>query len=191
MQQLLCLCLLLIASLPLHTQTDTDWQKQIGTDITPLFTRLLNFGGTTSATELSFFYRYKKPDSDHNLRIGAGLTVAINEGGNNIDNIDIALSFGEEKRRAFGRRWEAYAGWDIRTGVEHQRFGNIDQNLSYLNFGFGPVAGLNFRLNTNLLLSTEAALPLILRTSLGDTNEGTSLRLRWQVPSVLYLHYRW
>ncbi len=189
--RLLLLALLLGCFVLTTKSQSTTWKKQVGVDITPLTTRVLNFGGTASGQDFSFILRNNKEGNKGN-RYGLGLNFNINPTGNNFTQLRLRASAGAERRKRFGKVWEGYLGWDFRLAVDYQRFGNINQDNSSTEIDLGPavVLGMNFWLNDHLILSTEGALPVLVRINTGF-DDGVGVVANWELPVALFLSYRW
>lgn len=166
----------------------SNYNRQIGIDATSLLTLFVNSNG--SFNNNLYFLNFKKASKKGNFRFGFGGDFEIEErnSGTNSD-FGFNLRFGEERYVDFGKQWRAYYGWDFRTNLSFISFGSNDNSQTQIALGAAPVIGLQFRINSRLSVSTEAAYNafFIIKDASGDTN--LSALTFFSTPSFLYFNF--
>jgi hypothetical protein len=101
----------------------------------------------------------------------------------------ISYSIGRERFEDFGRRWQAFYGWDVVSHFSFQNFSDV--NETGLIIGWGPLAGIHFMINEHLWITTEASFNILLGlegNSVGDAS--FAIQTEFNPPATIFLGYR-
>ena len=193
MKQTLLLLLFFLGGITLTAQdvpADDYYTKQVGVDVTAFLARIFNFQQTNSFSQPAYYLTIRKMKEKHNTRFGIGADVLAQGTGNGTNSsIILNMRFGRDKAKDFGKHWQAYYGWDIKTNLAFASIGSSSNSTTQLGLGFGPVAGLQFKLNSRLVVSTEASYNFYLTIfdQQGSTNLG--FLSAFNAPNFLNLNY--
>lgn len=155
-----------------QNDTTTAYKNEFGIDITGAIRFFTKFQNTSDFSYTPTYYlTYRRYFNHGNIRFGIGGDVSDLEvtglvGDSNIyhrisNAIDTRL--GWEFKSELSKRWQVYYGLDFRFSAGKQRdeanFFNGGYAVGYENhyrtFGFAPVLGFRFKLNSRISLLTE------------------------------------
>lgn len=193
MKQTLILLFLVFGGITLNAQdvpAENYYTKQVGVDATGFLARIFNFQQTNSFSQPAYYFTMRKMKEKHNTRFGIGADVLAQGTGNGTNSsVILNLRFGRDKSKDFGKHWQAYYGWDIKTNLAFASIGSSSNSTTQLGLGFAPVVGLQFKLNSRLVVSTEAAYSFFVTVfdQQGSTNVG--FLTSFNPPYALYLNY--
>lgn len=185
--------LLLFSGLQLAAQTSpaTDTlNRQIGINATNFLGQIFRFTPTNSFNNPVYYIATRKKKGKGYARFGAGGELLLQgTGGGTTTNIILNLRFGKDKAVDFGKRWQAYYGYDFKTNIAFSSFGSSTTNSTQVALGIAPVVGLQFKINSRLSVSSESAYNffLTLFDQGGDTNFG--FLTSFSAPTSVFLNY--
>ena len=195
MKRLLSLYIFLSCSLMISAQTaapveNASLNRQIGIDATSFLARIFNFSQTNSFSQPTYYVTYRKLKEKSNFRFGVGGDIIFQgvNGGTN-SSVLLNLRFGKDKAKDFGKHWQAYYGWDVKTNLAFASIGSSDNSTTQLGLGWAPVGGLQFKINSRLVISTEAAYNFYFTIfdQNGETNPG--FLTSFSPPTSFYVNY--
>jgi hypothetical protein len=152
-------------------QSESSYQKEIGTNTSLILEGLINTGGAP------FNLMYKKVQSERSaLRIGVNYHVHSRSeevvGSNarsSFGSTHFAFSFGKEFLAPVANKWMVYYGGDVVPGFSSSSNKTYIDNLirsqssnTTLSANLRPFLGLRFNISERLYLATEASASLFL-----------------------------
>lgn len=158
----------------LNAQSSEEVKRnEIGTDITSLLERILNFNQSEFFSPYSATYQitYKRHFNKVSLRTGIGGNTSSEDVDNNFSEEVIKRTsqrinyrIGIEKAIELDGRWGFYYGIDFRHSISNSRndfwFSNGGWRHGYDRkgsvIGFSPLFGLEFKISDRIALQTEA-----------------------------------
>jgi hypothetical protein len=165
----------------------TDYHHELGLNVTNLLTDLL---GNNNRTEAGMYLlSYKYVSGNRATRIGlttiisslaetdfsrSGRTVQLN-------NVNLQLRFGREKRQNLSPKFQYYIGFDgiagykLEESVATTTFASFVQSDRTVTVGLGPVVGFQLAIYGRLLIGTEGSLYAAYNTgTVGFSNQQIS-----------------
>ncbi|KAA3637873.1 MAG: hypothetical protein DWQ02_06065 [Bacteroidetes bacterium] len=136
------------------------------------------------------FVSWRKLGETSNRRMGFGISGSFQTNSfQNSSYFTISYSIGKERFKDFSRRWQVFYGWDVISHVSFQSFDDVNETGVVL--GWGPLAGIHFKINEQLWISTEASLAILFGlegNSQGDAN--FAVQTQFSPPATVFLGYR-
>lgn len=166
---LICILPMLVSAQTVH---ETN-KNEIGTDITALLERILNFNRSEFFSPYNATYQitYKRHFDRFSLRAGIGGSTNSEDADDSFSNDvlkrnsqRINYRIGIEKGIKLSNRWGFYYGIDFRHSISNMRNDFWYQNGGW-RYGFdrkgsvlgvSPLFGLDFRISDRIALQTEA-----------------------------------
>ena len=193
MKKLTLLLFLLIGGTATNAQdlpAEDIYNRQVGVDVTGFLARIFNFSQTNTFTQPVYYLTYRKLKEKNNFRFGVGGDILVQgTGGGTNSSVILNIRLGQDKEKDFGKHWQAYYGWDFKTNLAFASIGSSDNSTTQIGLGFAPLVGLQFKLNSRLAVSAEAAYNLFLTVfdQNGSTNVG--FLTSFSPPNSFYLIY--
>jgi hypothetical protein len=150
---------------------------EIGVNGTAFFNQFinLNLSGKTDSNAVSpetpYYLMAKFRVKKGAIRIGLGASMNVEKTSNGktadsktLSSNDYQLRVGYEKQKNVGKRFDLYYGIDLLAGINdkvlssNSGFDFVTLTNRTWVYGIAPVAGLRFRLFSNVALSTETAI---------------------------------
>ena len=169
------------------SSTETALKHHVSLDAGGLLDLVFNSSGTGNSP---LFVSWRKLGEKSNRRMGFGISASFQSAASqNSGYFTISYSIGKERFRDFSRRWQVFYGWDFLTQVSTQRFG--ENSETGFSLGWGPLAGIHFKINEHLWISTEANIMLLTGYDINSDKVGSfGLQTRFEPPSTIFLGYR-
>lgn len=166
---------------------NNPFSHHISLDAGGLLDLVFNSSGNANAP---LFVSWRKLGDTSNRRMGFGINGRFQTTSfENSSFFSISYSIGKERFRDFSRRWQVFYGWDIVSHFSFQSFDN--NNETGVILGWGPLAGIHFKINDQLWISTEASLAILFGlegNSVGNAN--FAVQTQFSPPATLFLGYR-
>ncbi|MEO6692528.1 MAG: hypothetical protein ABIO44_09335 [Saprospiraceae bacterium] len=126
---------------------------EVGLNMTSLITLLVPLGNQVTSTG-PIDYSLKVYRKKYAFRFGLGMKVS----NANENDVRLALRLGFEKRRYLSTKWAYTSGMDILAYAGTFNFPGDNNQIEGGGIGLGPLAGLEFYINSNLYLSVDSML---------------------------------
>ena len=166
---------------------DLNHNRQFGFDASGFLSQFLNFGGSASGNTI-YYLTYRKFGEKKNKRYGLGGNLAIlGGGGSTSSRLNVNYRYGTERFHDFEKRWRAVYGMDFTQDLSTVSGTDRDFVFSY-GFGIAPFLGLQYRINSQLSLSTEVAYHFGAVLAWGDELSG-GIATSFRPPLALYAQY--
>lgn len=195
MKRLFSIGLFLTFSLILSAQTaapieNTSLNRQVGVDVTSFLARIFNFTQNNSFSQPIYYLTYRKLKDKSNFRFGVGGDIILQgvNGGTN-SSVILNLRFGKDKAKDFGKHWQAYYGWDVKTNLAFASIGSSDNSTTQFALGWAPVGGLQFKINSRLLVSAEASYNFYFTIFDQNGTSNPGFLTNFSPPTSIYLNY--
>ena len=147
-----------------------SFRKNIGLNMTPLITQLIPLNRSNPRQAGPYLVHFKTYGTRNRaaFRFSMGMHLVPDNNGN-VDNPQINIGMGWEKRRSLGGRWSYTRGFDfvILTGDLNVP-GNAN-NDEVVVFGGGPVWGLEYFIDQRISIGTEVSMVLGFAPDFGVT----------------------
>lgn len=135
------------------------FRKNVGLNMTPLVTQLipLNRSNPREAGPYLIHFKAYGPRNRYAFRFSAGFHL-VPDGNGDLDDPQLNIAMGWEKRRSLGGRWAYTRGFDfvILGGDLNVPGNNQSQENGFL--GGGPVWGIEYFIQPRISIGTEASL---------------------------------
>lgn len=162
-------------------------RHHISLDAGGLLDLVFNSSGSGNAP---LFVSWRKLGDTSNRRMGFGVSGSFQtDSFENSAYFSVSYSVGKERFKDFSRRWQAFYGWDMVTHLSFQNFGDVNETGFII--GWGPLAGIHFKINEHLWITTEASFNMLLGlegNSFGDAS--FAVQTQFNPPATFFLGYR-
>lgn len=137
------------------------FRKNIGLNMTPLITQLVPFNRSNPRQAGPYLVHFKSYGKRNRaaFRFSMGLHLLPDNNGD-VQNPQINVAMGWEKRRSLGRRWSYTRGFDFVFLAGDLGIPGTSQNDEVVVLGGGPVWGIEYFIDPRISVGTEAALIL-------------------------------
>ncbi len=197
MKKVTLLFCLLIAGINVHSQDileknkeQTKYDQQIGVNSTALISQLINFSSTFSFFNNDYIFTYKKQKNNKVFRFGFGGSFLYqNTELDKRTNISGKLRFGRERFTNISKRWRVFYGGDAKTNFEYTKATFLNEPIKAISLGGGPIAGLQFNINSRLSLSTEASFDLFFTRETDERGKSWGITSTFAIPDFFYLNF--
>ncbi len=198
MKKVTLLFCLLICSIGMYSQDILEEvdefnpvnNRQIGINSTALISQLINFSSNFSFFNNDYIFTYKKQKHDKNFRFGFGGNFFYdNEDSNKRTNINANIRIGRERFTIISKRWRVFYGGDFKTGFEYTQASFLNEPISVLSLGGGPICGLQFNINSRLSISTEASYDFLFFRNSDEREKSWGIASEFSLPDFFYLNF--
>jgi hypothetical protein len=187
------------------------YKHEVALDMVPLLNNTVLRSYSFFYNPYQVLYRYHSKNWAVRARLSVGLEqeVAVNfdTAANSIENKEIALSLGVEKKYSFNKALQLFYGLDLTSGYkeyireEKESSRNIrTYDYKTNSYGVAPFLGFRYNLNSRISITTETSIFLFYNhnyyksTRLPDNPSGTvSVRNEWTTeyipPTSLYITF--
>lgn len=175
---------------------DEDRKQQLGLDISGFVQRFftLNNDANINTPDLIFLYR-KQLKKGVNSRFGMGLDFFNGKNGTQPreHRLDLLFLFGKEYYQNFAKRWRAYAGWEVRMNMSwsttRRNSNSTKLRSQFYDLSVGPLAGIQWAINSRMSLYTEAFYNIRFSYSKTDNGENNAFQTFFRPPLAVNLNY--
>lgn len=135
------------------------YRRIVGLNMTPLITQLIPLNRSNPREAGPFLVRFKKygPKNRSAFRFSLGLHVVADDNGD-VDDPQLNLAIGWEKRRSLGGRWAYTRGFDFMILTGDLNVPGSSSNEEVARLALGPVWGLEYFFDKRMSIGTEATL---------------------------------
>lgn len=138
-----------------------QFRKIVGLNLSPLVTQLIPFNRSDPKEAGPYLLRFKAygPKGKSAFRFSMGIHI-IPDGDDNVDDPQLNLAFGWEKRRSISRRWSYTKGFDFMILAGDLNIPGNKSGEDFVAFAAGPVWGIEYFIERRISVGVEAALVL-------------------------------
>ena len=149
------------------------YKNEIGIDATYFIKNIFDFGSNNFPRDI-YFLSYKRFFNKFAFRFGFDISYSNskydhNNYTENHNSFALRTRYGLEHRCNFSEKWTFYYGADFifhyYNSKSHSSNTTVTSKSKGLEFGFGPIIGIEFSINKRLSLSTEGSIYGILNVS--------------------------
>lgn len=174
-------------------QTDADAPRKsdaayfrgrriVGLNMSPLLTQLVPFNRSDPRDAGPYLAHFKWYNSTGKTAFRMSLGFRLRADGDlETDDVQISFAIGWEKRRHISRRWSYTRGFDFMFLGGDQNIPGSDTQFEPF-IGFGPAWGIEWAIEPNITLGTEATLAMGFVPDVGP-------QVELLPPVGIYLHY--
>ncbi len=137
-----------------------QFRRIAGLNMTPLVTQLIPFNRSNPREAGPFLLRFKRygQRAKTAFRFSLGLHVVPDDNGD-VNDPQLNLAFGWERRRSISRRWSYSRGFDFMILGGAMNVPGTD-NTEAFTFAIGPMYGIEYFLDPRMSIGCEAVLAL-------------------------------
>ncbi len=146
------------------------FRKNIGLNMTPLVTQLVPFNRSDPRQAGPYLIHFKTygPRNRAAFRFSFGLHLIPDNTGE-VQDPQVNIAMGWEKRRSLGRRWSYTRGFDFVILAGDLNVPGNNQNDEVVVLGCGPVWGIEYFIDPRISIGTEASFILGFSPDFGVT----------------------
>lgn len=178
-------CITVFAQNEASKNADTYFRGRriVGLNMTPLLTQLAPFNRSSPRDAGPYLAHFKwyGPSGKTAFRMSLGFRLRGDEFDLELDDPQLNFAIGWEKRRNISRRWSYTRGFDFMFLAGDQDIPGNDTPFEPF-IGFGPAWGIEWAIDPNITLGTEATLALGFSPDIGP-------QVELLPPVGIYLHY--
>jgi len=162
---------ILLLSCFLHAQSAADslrfqpnvkqFHKIAGLNMSPLVTQLIPFNRASPKEAGPFLLRFKSYGKKGKtaFRFSLGVHLVADSNGD-LDDPQVNLAMGWEKRKSISRRWSYTKGFDFMLLAGDLNIPGTAKDENFAAFGLGPLWGIEYMIDRRISIGTEAVLLL-------------------------------